>query len=146
MNCLPYCGWTPTALHPERLAHLGAEKCAHDGEQVAGAAAGVHSRDRVPVLLVGVRDALEHALDNRQLHLPVLRLIGHDPKVPVTTDSRGAVADSDGLDGVEHGDQLGRAGEDVAARLALDRLDESGTGSSVEAGTTQQRPKGTYDS
>ncbi|MFC9631146.1 hypothetical protein ACFTY8_18060 [Streptomyces mirabilis] len=55
----------------------------------------------------------------------------------MTTDSRGAVADSDGPGGVEHGDQLGRAGEDVAARPALDRPDESGTGSSFEAGTTQ---------
>ncbi|WP_221939456.1 MULTISPECIES: hypothetical protein [unclassified Streptomyces] len=59
------------------------------------------------------------------------------------TDSRGAVADSDGLDGVEHGDQLERAGEDVAARLAPDRLDESGTGPSVEAGTGPSVEAGT---
>ncbi|MEV4449460.1 hypothetical protein [Streptomyces mirabilis] len=72
----------------------------------------------------------------------------------MTTDSRGAAADSSGreqqtaaaaaaadlyLAAVQAATDAGQC----AARLALDRLDESGTGSSTEGGTTQQRPKGT---
>jgi len=70
----------PAALHPQRLPDLRAEERPDDREEVAGAPAGVYPRDGVAVVLVRVRDALQHAFEGRHL-------TGHDPTVPAGSDN-----------------------------------------------------------
>ena len=69
----------PAALHAERFAGLRAEECPDDGEEVAGAAAGVDPGDGVAALLVGVGDPLQDPFHHR--------CVDHVPTVPPGSDS-----------------------------------------------------------
>ncbi|MCF2434382.1 hypothetical protein LV779_03330 [Streptomyces thinghirensis] len=75
----------PAPLHPQRLPGLRAEQRADDGQQVAGASAGVDSGDRVAVLLIGVRDALQDTFEGGESPFTGsgIGLVRHDPTVPV---------------------------------------------------------------
>ncbi len=64
----------PASAHPQRLAGLGTEQRADDGEQVGGAAPGVHARDRVTGLLVGVSNAFEYAFEHGEMEVWALAL------------------------------------------------------------------------
>ncbi len=79
----------PAALHPEGFTDLGTEQRADHREEIPGTSSGVDPGHRVPVLLIGVRDPLQHAFDHGKTPFAGLgpRLLSHDPTVPVRSDT-----------------------------------------------------------
>ncbi|MER6101930.1 hypothetical protein ABT115_06185 [Streptomyces sp. NPDC001832] len=61
----------PARLHPQELTHLGTEQRADHREEITAAVPGIDAGDGVPVLLVGVGDALQHTYEDGH--------VGHAP-------------------------------------------------------------------